>query len=501
MPRLWLPSSRSRRAFIVEASTTALLAAGLPRDLVGRVVHRAPTGGPLRVRGRVTGGAKALARVAVTDGRTVVTTDAAGRFELLTTSDRRWVSVSIPSGYRLPVQQNGTVRHFAPLAADARGEQTVDFALEPLAGGDERHAFLLCCDPQTQNAFEMERLHRETVPDIVKTRQALGDVALFGVGCGDLMFDDLSLYPEYERAIRTTGVPFFSVVGNHDLDQSERTDEASTTTFERHFGPAWYSFNRGRVHYVVMDDVFWYGDGYLGYLAAEQLAWLQQDLALVERGATVIAFIHIPAASTAAARTNDAASAKVDMVNNRAALYRLLEPFKAHILSGHTHENEHVFASHVHEHVGGTVCGAWWSGDICHDGTPNGYSVYEIAGDEVKWRYQATGLAADLQMRVYPAGSDPSAPGDLVANIWDWDPEWTVTWYEGADRRGLMSQRRSFDPLSVQLHKGPDKPARRTWVEPMPTDHLFFAATAGAKNVRIEARDRFGRLRSAGLVS
>ncbi|MBK8006914.1 MAG: hypothetical protein IPK12_24425 [Gemmatimonadetes bacterium] len=89
---------------------------------------------------------------------------------------------------------------------------------------------------------------------------------MFGIACGDIMFDDLSLYPEYERAVAAMGVPFFQVTGNHDLDYASRTAEGATATFERHFGPAHYSFDVGAVHYVVLQDVLWYGDGYVGYL-------------------------------------------------------------------------------------------------------------------------------------------------------------------------------------------------------------------------------------------
>ena len=41
----------------------------------------------------------------------------------------------------------------------------------------------------------------------------LGDVETFGIAVGDIMYDDLTLYPEYERAVQRVGVPFFQVVG------------------------------------------------------------------------------------------------------------------------------------------------------------------------------------------------------------------------------------------------------------------------------------------------
>ena len=181
-------------------------------------------------------------------------------------------------------------------------------------------------------------------------------------------------------------------------------------------------------------------------------------------------------------------------------LNRLLEPFDAPILTGHTHENEHDFEQGTHEHVSGAVCGGWWSGPICWDGTPSGYSIYEIRGEQVTWRYKATGQAADHQLRVYPRGVDAGAPDEIVANVWNWDPEWTVLWYEDGAPRGPMARRIGLDPLSVQLHSGPELPSHRPWVDPRPTGHMFYApVSAGARQVTVEATDRFGRTYTARL--
>jgi hypothetical protein len=467
-----------------------------PRELGG------PAAPVTRVRGRVHQSGRGLAGVGVTDGFGTAVTDRDGRYTFLAHPRARFVSVRLPAGFRVPIHRPGTARLHRPIARDGRGEAEASFALERLDVDDARHAFLLLADTQTENALEMGRLHAETVPDVLETLRTMDGRHVFGVACGDIMFDKLSLYPEYERAVAAIGVPFFQVVGNHDLDFNGRTDEESISTFESHFGPGHYSFDRGEVHYVALDDVLWHGTGYVGYLDADQLAWLAGDLALVESGRTVVVFLHIPLASTRPERTHDRHSPVSEMVNNREALYRLLEPYRAHVLAGHTHEHEHIFKGGVHEHVHGTVCGAWWSGDICWDGTPNGYGVYEVAGAELRWRYKASGHPADHQLRVYRAGADPTAPTDLVANVWDWDPEWTVVWYHGADRRGPLSRRVGLDPLSVKAHTGPALPPRRTWVEPTPTAHLFYAAVpADAADVRVEAIDRWGRAYAAAYVA
>jgi C terminal of Calcineurin-like phosphoesterase len=307
------------------------------------------------------------------------------------------------------------------------------------------------------------------------------------------MFDDLSLFPEYERAVSAMAVSFFQVIGNHDLDLLGRSDEAASRAFQDRFGPTYYSFNVGAVHYVVLDDVMWHGSGYIGYVDERQLQWLEADLAQVDRGRPVVVFLHVPLLSTQHRRLRQTTPSTTLVVTNRLALYRLLEPYKAHVMSGHTHENEHVFEQGVHEHVHGTVCGAWWSGPICFDGTPNGYGVYEVRGEELRWHYKATGRPATHQVRLYGPGADSTQPGALIANIWNWDPKWEVTWFEEGEPGPPMERYTGLDPLSVELHTGPARPKVRQWIEPMTTDHLFRCTPAPTtREVRVEAVDRWG---------
>ena len=435
----------------------------------------------------------------VSDGHSVVLTDADGLYSLVSDANTPFVWVSVPDGYRIPSSDARTAHFYKQLAPNG-DDAVVRFALDEVPRA-EKHAFFVLADPQTQDDFEVNRLRSETVPDIADTVKGLALDEVFGVSCGDIMFDELSLYPRYQDAVRQMGIPFFQVVGNHDLDQVS-TDEASVRTFSHYFGPRYYSFDRGEVHYVALDDVFWFGGGYIGYLDADQLLWLERDLQTIESGRTVVVFLHIPLLSTQFRRHGEPNPNRGTSVSNRDELYRLLEPFNAHVMSGHTHEQEHVYEGGVHEHVHGAVCGAWWSGDICFDGTPNGYGVYEVSGAEVTWRYKATGKSAEYQIRAYAPGSDPSAPDEIVANVWGWDPQWSVYWYEEGERRGMMSRRIGTDPLSEKLHRGPGLPNHRPWVDPVSTGHLFYCpAPKGEARVTIEAVDRWGRVFVADVHS
>ncbi len=437
--------------------------------------------------------------MAVSDGFAVVDSDADGYFQLVTNSHRPFVSISLPSGYAIPRNPTGTALFYRPIAPARGDELSVSFELEPLHESDERHAALLLADIQVQDAEEVRMFLEQTVPDVKALAGEL-DAAVHGISCGDIMFDHLELYPDYESGVQQMGIPFFQVLGNHDMDYSSMTDEMSTVTFSRHFGPPYYSFNRGAVHYVVLDDVFWGVSNYVGYLTQDQLTWLDADLSRVEPGSPVVVSAHIPILGSRHRREGRESPNPGIAVANRDALYELLAPFNAHILTGHTHECEHVFEAGTHENVAGSASGAWWSGPICGDGTPSGYGVYEFNGEGVSWRYKSTGFPFEHQMRVYPRGSDPAAPDEIVANVWNWDPEWSVVWYEDGDRRGEMARRVGHDPLSVELHEGSEKPPRRPWVEPYRTGHLFYAPVSrDAVDIRVEATDRFGRSYSERL--
>ncbi len=493
----------TRRRFLkstAAASTLLALPSTFLRDPYTPLVRSQKPSVPIRVRGVVQSDGKGLIDIGVSDGRSVTRTATDGTFEIITDSRQAFIHISTPGGYQLGRNETGTANFYQRITADAEGEAAVTFNLNPFPERTIDHSFIVWADTQTQNDFEMRLLHQQTVPDAAKTIAQLGEQEVFGVSCGDIMFDDLDLYPEYERAVKQLDIPFFQVVGNHDLDLDATTDEASTRTFTSRFGPRYYSFDRGLVHYVVLDDVLYHSQGYIGYLDDLQLQWLEQDLSHIEAGRPVVVLAHIPGLSTRFRRAGESEANISQSITNREHLYRLLERYPAHLISGHTHENEHVFEAGIHEHIHGTVCGAWWSGPICYDGTPNGYGVYEVKGEDIQWRYKSTGYDDNFQMRVYPPGSDPTAPNEIVANIWDADPEWKIVWLEDGVQKGIMSNRLGKDPMSVDLHSGPDAPERRPWVEPVMTNHLFYAPVSPeTREVVVEATDRFGRTYRSAL--
>ena len=492
----------NRRDFIKGLGLTSVGWLGLGDSVFAQVqkefpIQKLPTiFSPIRIRGRVLTNGQGIQGVAVSDGRMVAQTNSSGEFELISGTDRDFVFVSIPAGFEIQKQPNGSASFFQRIDP-AKSEQNISFDLKKTANSDENHHFLLLSDTQIQDEYEANQLLTVAAPDVQKTIVALNDPNIFGIGCGDLVFDKLELFKEYNQSIQMYDIPFFQVVGNHDMDFGGRSDSTTTGTFKGHFGPTYYSWNRGEVHYVVLDDVFYLGTGtkYIGHIPEEQLAWLEQDLKLVEKGKTVVVSLHIPSYTGAVKRYPDRDTLG-GTVSNREHLYRMLEGYNAHLMSGHTHFNDNMINGHVYEHCHGTVCGAWWSGPICHDGTPNGYAVYEAKGSELQWKYKGTGMDVNEQFRVYPTGYHKDFADQMSLNCWNYDPTWEISWFENGIKKGSPEKRVAVDPWSVELHTGPTLPARRTWVEPQLNDHMFFFKPENKENLVIEAKDRFGNVYS-----
>ncbi len=339
-------------------------------------------------------------------------------------------------------------------------------------------------------------MHATAVPDTkTHAQELLQKGPVYGIAAGDIAWDAPAIFPEYKKAVKEMGIPFFQVLGNHDMNINVRTDEQSDAEFRKQFGPSWYSYNRGNAHYVVLDNVFYYADGYnyIGYITEQQFKWLEQDLAYIKPGAPVFVSMHISAYTEEKRRNGQKTDNPGNITFNRRFLYKLLKPFNAHLLTGHTHYNENRVEENVYEHIHASVCAAWWTGPLCEDGTPGGYGVYEVDGDQVSWYYKSIGHPKTYQMRVYNRGSYKNRPADIAVNVWNWDKDWNVNWYEDGVLKGLMRNEVSIDAGAAMIMNNNDKPNKYPWIKPGLTDHIFYATPAKtAKKAMVVVTDRFG---------
>ena len=252
--------------------------------------------------------------------------------------------------------------------------------------------------------------------------------------------------------------------------------------------------NRGMAHYIVLNNNYYINRDYryIGYIDECQLQWLEKDLSFVPKNHLVFIYMHIPSSSTKELQFN---ALLPDETSNAASLYHMLKGYNAHILTGHSHYNGNVvFNDSLMEHNTAAVCGTFWKSNICTDGTPSGYGVYQVNGNKVSWKYKSVGFPINYQFRVYPTGASDEYPEDVIVNVWNWDELWKVEWYEDGKYMGNMKQFEGFDPMAKAICSDRDRMVY-DWIMPIKTKHLF-RATPYKKNALIEVRviDRFGNI-------
>lgn len=447
----------------------------------------------ITVTGRVTDDmGHGIAEVPVTDGSKIVRTDAKGRYQLATSSDKDFVYYTLPAGYETSL--SGSLPQFFRPLAKSQEQQTIDFKLRHSAQPQSKHMFIVCADPQVFQESEFAQW-QEVVDDMRETAAGY-DCPVHLITAGDNIFDRPKLIGLYKKSIEEVGLPFYHTLGNHDMDYNDRSDTKSDSTYTANFGPSHYAFNVGDIHYVVLKDVFYYGYTYryIGYITEEQLRWLEEDLSVVPEGSTVVVTMHIPTRYGDSPKPSDYGSWMSNAVTNAGAIYKILAPYEAHIMAGHSHIQWNTqLTDHLTEHVHAAACGAWWQGPVACDGTPKGYTLYEVDGNRLTWYYKAAGQPASEQFKLYMRG-------DLVtANVYNYDDQWRVEWFENGKPMGEMERYWGVDPYAEFLYpKGGNK--LHGWLSYGETQHLFRAkATDPDASITVRVTDRFGRTTEKSL--
>lgn len=365
---------------------------------------------------------KGVAGVAVSNGYDVVLTNKEGVYQLPVKQDNI-VFVIKPSGFQFLLNEYNQPEFYyihkpagSPAGYRYKGTAPtgpvppgIDFALVP-AAEQSNFTTLVFGDPQPYTLQEVDYFDRA----IISETKNIGQVA-FGLSLGDLVGDNLDLHIPYAQAIRKTGLPWYHVMGNHDMNYEAQADSLSDETFERNFGPNNYSFNYGQSHFIILDDIYYPdprdGKGYWGGFRKDQLEFLKNDLELVSKDKLIVLSFHIPLfnGEETAFRPED-----------RQAFFDLLQDFP-HVLalSAHTHVQRHNFydrkdgwkgAAPFHEYNAGTTAGDWYSGELdeagipvstMRDGTPKGYAFLRIAGNQYKIDYKVAGKPREYQINIF----------------------------------------------------------------------------------------------------
>ena len=270
-----------------------------------------------------------LEGIVVSDGYSVVATDAKGVYQIVRSANAKYVFISAPSGYEIPTQ----------------------------------------------------------VPDVKKIK-ADYTIPTVGIALGDILGKgDAQTFTSMKRALGETGVPFFTTIGNHDKSSVDYTGD----TYRDVLGPRWYSFNRGDVHFVAMDNCLFSGQDYTGGFTDEQVAWLEKDLSFVPTSKMIVLYYHIPLRDT--------------NYRNRQKVLDLISKYQnPTLMCAHTHyfQPYHMRSHNLFERIHGGTCGYFWRSNCGGDGTPNGFMVYEIDGTKIVDTYfKASQRPDDHQIRLY----------------------------------------------------------------------------------------------------
>lgn len=416
--------------------------------------------------------------VAVSNGVEVVVTNNEGKYGLPVTDDDILFVIK-PKNWMTPVDENFIPQFYylhkpegSPEYLDYKGvpptgelPESIDFPLYPSTYKTD-YQMVVFGDPQPYNIEEVDFYAEDIVAELI------GRTDLeFGMTHGDIVGNDLDLFEPLNEATAKIGIPWYYVLGNHDINFDAPTDLLSDETYERVYGPPNYAFEYGDVHFIVVDDVIYHNNGkesgYVGGLRDDQLLFVENYLKTVPKENLVVLNMHIPLAQ------HDDTFRKKDQQR----LFDLLKDFPHTLsISAHSHTQNNIYfhadstdwhqpVPHHHYNVG-TTSGSWWRGlkgetDIPHtmmrDGTPNGYSIIHFKGTEYVIDWKVAGSPHDYQMSIYTPrgvekGSSDSVP--LMVNFFNGGEQTRVSYrIKGLTEWRKMKREPRYDPYFEKLYQ------------------------------------------------
>ncbi|MGO4956484.1 calcineurin-like phosphoesterase C-terminal domain-containing protein [Luteococcus sp. Sow4_B9] len=371
---------------------------------------------------------KGIRGVAVSNGRDVVTTDRNGNYTLRV-DDNTTVFITQPAGYQVPVDEANVAQFFynhmpqgspklkfGGIKPTGPLPKAVNFGLveSPATASGEQDC-IIGGDIQTYKKKEAEYAAKGAFTDLAARDDYRGCGALF---IGDIVGDDLSLYPGIRELTSKLNGPARFLPGNHDLDFDAKSRSHAFDTFRNNFGPTYHSYDVGRAHVISLDTVQYpaVGRNYNGALGKQQIEWLKKDLARVPKNKLIVVAGHIPLLTYA-----DQGSEQ-HQIDEVAQVYKLLKGRKAVAVSGHTHSIENMVKGDslagwedifgvaglpFHHITSGAISGDWYSGRLLEGGYPvavqrdgglPGVVTLDIKGNRYTERFTVRGDKGGDQM-------------------------------------------------------------------------------------------------------
>lgn len=451
------------------------------------------------VYGIVSSAGVGVENVVVSDGAEVTVTNEKGIYQLKSAKKWGYVFISVPSGYEVP--SVGVLPQFhRALKNSADVVERADFKLEKVDGQDSYKIFMLGDMHLANRTGELGQFAQFT-SDLTDYMTRHKGEKMYALTLGDMTWDfywysNSYYFPQYLNTVNSQikNLQIFHTMGNHDNDFQTRSDYDAAVKYVDQICPTYYSFNIGKVHYVVMDDIDCSSyDGstsrnYVKSLSAEQLDWLAKDLSYVAKTTPVVVAMHAQVFYP----TTSGFKIDHDPVNTL-RLFDILDGYTVRFVTGHTHKLFNVTPDapivdghNFREYNSGSVCASWWwSGNLTPgihigtDGTPGGYGIWDVTGTDFQCLYKSTGWPEEYQFRSYDLNNVhfsmadvPLMPSDISAsvknaymqyvnaypqnndnevliNIWNWNSDWTLSVVDENRKTLPYTEVWAYDPLHI----------------------------------------------------
>lgn len=446
-------------------SSRVTLKPGVIYTSLGEIVFN-PTGtyidGGVNMNGDIMGrvidtNGHPVAGVVISNGITCVQTDENGSYSLPVGGE--FVYCCIPAGYEIPYDIKGFPSFYLKVDGTSL---PYDFTLQPLSSGIQK-GWTLCAmaDPQVHDE-DINRFASNIAADLKVTLAGKDNV--YSVILGDVLWNSKSSVwdrMKSQLSYSRTGAHFFTLPGNHDLYDSYDATSADYSMYRSHFGPECYSFDRGEVHVVCLNNIITDGaqTGYHTGLTTAVYNWLVSDLSFVPRSKAVCLCMH----------ANVTCSSNVADSHYPQVLQLLAQFADAYIFTGHLHKMERFSLSvpgggMINEYNLAAAFGNFWYTRTNLDGTPGGYNLITFDGTAMTGNLlKAAGCSESYQIRCYDgaASFDESKSvftkpyswgyqkGYIVANVFNWNPDWKVELWQNGAKVCDMSRITSSDTRSV----------------------------------------------------
>ena len=451
------------------------------------------------VYGIVSSAGVGVENVVVSDGAEVTVTNEKGIYQLKSAKKWGYVFISVPSGYEVP--SVGVLPQFhRALKNSADVVERADFKLEKVDGQDSYKIFMLGDMHLANRTGDLGQFAQFT-SDLTDYMTRHKGEKMYALTLGDMTWDlywysNSYYFPQYLNTVNSQikNLQIFHTMGNHDNDFQTRSDYDAAVKYVDQICPTYYSFNIGKVHYVVMDDIDCSSyDGstsrnYVRSLSAEQLDWLAKDLSYVAKTTPVVVAMHAQVFYP----TTSGFKIDHDPVNTL-RLFDILDGYTVRFVTGHTHKLFNVTPDapivdghNFREYNSGSVCASWWwSGNLTPgihigtDGTPGGYGIWDVTGTDFQCLYKSTGWPEEYQFRSYDLNNVhfsmadvPLMPSDISAsvknaymqyvnaypqnndnevliNIWNWNSDWTLSVVDENRKTLPYTEVWAYDPLHI----------------------------------------------------